>query len=259
MSINFAVRSETGHVRENNEDNFYCNNGIFMTPQEREKPFFMRGIAENPSIFAVFDGMGGEDCGELASLTAIETLAEHSDKILYGSYVELNDFVSDVNKRLNSLMQERNIVTGTTFVLVVVKDDSFTVYNLGDSRAYRLWNGILIRITADHTVAEDKVRLGILTPRRAEKSRERNILTGYLGMSDYKATMPDVNGPYYFNENKRVLLCSDGLTDMLSHREIAAIMTEAEDSSKAVNSLVDTALNKGGKDNITCIVIDCIT
>ena len=71
--VKFAVRSDVGRVRTNNEDNLYCN-GIVMTVSDRERPFFLAGITDTPAIFAVFDGMGGEDCGELASLTAAESL-----------------------------------------------------------------------------------------------------------------------------------------------------------------------------------------
>ena len=75
--IKFAARSDVGKVRTNNEDNLFCN-GVIMKEDERDKPFFINGICEAPCIFAVFDGMGGEDCGELASLTAAESLCEHA-------------------------------------------------------------------------------------------------------------------------------------------------------------------------------------
>lgn len=254
--INFAVRSETGHVRNNNEDNFFCN-GLFMNEAERDKPFFITGTAdgENPSVFAVCDGMGGEDCGELASLTAVKTLSEHFENIRHGAFEDVKDFVSSVNKKLVSFMHEQNIFAGTTLALVVVNAASFTAYNLGDSRIYRAHAGGLVKITDDHTVAEDKLRFGILTPKQAEKSSERNILTRYMGIShDIFSDTPDANGPYEFNE--RIMLCSDGLTDMLRHREILEIMNNAENVSDAVNYLVDRALDNGGKDNVTCIVIE---
>ena len=78
--IMFAVRSDVGNVRSNNEDNLFCN-GRIMTASERERPFFFEGVAEAPAIFAVCDGMGGEDCGEVASLTAVEELVKYSRKI----------------------------------------------------------------------------------------------------------------------------------------------------------------------------------
>lgn len=255
MIINFAVRSETGLVRTNNEDNFFCN-GIFMSNSEREKPFFLKGNSTLPCIFGVCDGMGGEDCGEIASFLTVETLSEYSNQIKLGSNQNVIDFVRAANSKLLSLMNKNNIRTGTTLALVVLKENFFTVYNLGDSRIYRLQNKRLIRVTDDHTVAEDKVRLGLLTPKKAELTYEKNILTKCIGIFDNEIT-PDVNGPYDFNDNQKILICSDGLTDMLSYNEISNIILSTNDISENVNNLVDKALLNGGKDNVTCLIISC--
>ena len=253
LIINFAVRSETGLVRTNNEDNFFCN-GIFMSNSEREKPFFLKGRTKVPCIFGVCDGMGGEDCGEIASFLTVETLSEYAEKIKLGSNKNVNDFVRASNAKLLSLMNKNNIRTGTTLALVVIKENFFTAYNLGDSRIYRVQNKRLIRVTDDHTVAEDKVRLGLLTPKQAEKTPEKNFLTKCIGIFDNEVT-PDVNGPYDFNENEKILICSDGLTDMLSYNEIANIILSTNDISETVNNLVNKALQNGGKDNVTCMII----
>lgn len=256
--IKFAVRSETGKVRKNNEDNFFCN-GIFMTEAEREKPFFMNGIAEVPCVFAVCDGMGGEDCGELASLLTVKTLAEHSNKILHGDYNDVEEFVKDANSKLMKIMHERNIMTGTTLALVTVSKNYFTLYNLGDSRIYRLNNQTLILSTDDHTVTYDLIRAGQLDPRKAKTHQYRNFLTRFVGCgNDENKIAPDVFGLLDLNENKRILICSDGLTDMLNHSELASIMNCYDEISDAVNALVDAALFKGGIDNITCIIWEVI-
>ena len=198
MQIKFTVRSEIGLVRKNNEDNFFCN-GIFMTADERDKPFFMTGTAEYPCVFAVCDGMGGMDCGELASITAVATLKEHREKILSGSSFEITNFIRDVNRKLFSLQRTQNVTAGATLALIVMQENSFTAYNLGDSRIYMTNNGELIRITDDHTVAEEKVRMGLMTPEKAKKSREWHILTRYLGTSNDEFTAtPDVRGSYYY-------------------------------------------------------------
>ena len=244
--INFAVRSETGFVRKNNEDNFYAN-GIFMSEQERDNPFFITGSADAPCIFAVCDGMGGEECGELASLMTVKTLDEHAEKIRIGFYKEVDDFAQNANRNLLSLP----VRSATTLALVVIKESNkFMAYNLGNSRIYRFENDRLLRITNDHTVAEDKVRMGLLTPKKAEQSSERHILTAYVGNRDY--TSPDFYGPY---NSSKIILCSDGLTDMLSYQEISTIVKNSESASETVNKLVDEALSKGGHDNVTCVVI----
>ncbi|MBQ6773972.1 MAG: serine/threonine-protein phosphatase [Synergistaceae bacterium] len=258
--IEFAARSETGNIRSNNEDNLFCN-GIFKTLDRLNEPFYLSGVSQTPCIFAVFDGMGGEDCGETASLTAAETLNEHSEKILRAvldddANFAVNNYVTDSAKRLRDIMKAQRVRTGTTLALAVIDDDSFTAYNLGDSRIYRLCNNHLIRVTDDHTVAEDKVRLGMMTPAKAAKSRERHILTRCLGIYDDALTLaPDINGPFDVSDNRAVLICSDGLTDMLTHKELNDIATSFKSPSEIVNALTDSALANGGHDNITCIFV----
>lgn len=258
IHVNFAVRSETGSVRKNNEDNFFCN-GIYMTPSERDRPFFMNGTAETPGIFAVFDGMGGHDCGELASLTAAETLAENSEKIRRGGSEDIERFVRNANDKLIDIMTEKGVITGTTLAMIVTGKKSFTAYNLGDSRIYRVKDGYLTRVNEDHTVAEEMVREGRLTPKQAEHHPMSNMLTRFIGRrDDYFALKPDVYGEFEYEDNGRALICSDGLNKMLSHREINVIMREAGSASEAVNGLTDEALRKGGYDNVTCIVLEFV-
>lgn len=247
-----------GRIRTNNEDNFYCN-GIYMTVSERERPFFLNGKISSPCVFAVCDGMGGEDCGELASLTTVETLAQSAKNVFQDNNAVLN-FVSNVNAKLVQIMRQQKIRLGTTLTMAVINDDSFTLYNVGDSRIYRveIESGTqrLVRATQDHSLAEDKVRMGLITPAQAEKDRDRHILTRYLGIDDDEFTFtPDVYGPFNFEKNKKILLCSDGLTDMLTYSEISEIMCTQADVSDITGNLVNAALSNGGKDNVTCIVI----
>lgn len=258
--IKFSVRSDMGRIRTNNEDNFYCN-GIFMTVSERERPFFLNGEIKAPCVFAVCDGMGGEDCGELASLTAVEILAKSAKKILRDNKAVF-DFVGEANANIVKLMRQQKIRMGTTLALAVINEDSFTLYNVGDSRIYRVEIEIdtksqrLIRVTDDHSLAEEKLRMGLITPAQAEKDRDRHVLTRYLGIDDDEFTFaPDVYGAFSFEKNKKILLCSDGLTDMLSFAEISEIMCADLDVSEISDNLVKAALDNGGKDNVTCIVI----
>lgn len=257
VQVKFAARSEVGLVRTNNEDNLYCN-GIFMTVSERERPFFVSGIAEGPCVLAVFDGMGGEACGELASLTAAQTLREHSAKILR-NVIDPDDgaerFVGDANERLLDIMRTHRLRMGTTLVMSVIGGVSFSMYNLGDSRGFRVENGRLLRVTDDHTVAEEKARMGLITMAQADKSRERHILTRCLGIYDDEAPVsPAVYGPFMFGENSGGLMCSDGLTDMLAFPDIAQIMRNYPEPADCVNALVEAALMRGGHDNVTCVV-----
>ena len=256
-TIKFSARSDVGHVRTNNEDNLYCG-GVTMTVSSRERPFFLNGISAVPSVFAVFDGMGGEDCGELASLTAAETLCEYAERIQNGTFEDVNQFANDTNKKLISIMRTQNIQTGTTMALISAGRESFTVHNLGDSRVYVLKDDNVILATEDHTLTAEKVRMGLITPKQALKDRDRNVLTRCLGIEDIFEVSPDFCGVFPFSECRRAMICSDGLTDMLSHKDIAEIMRKDEDVTVIVNELVDSALNNGGRDNVTCIVLEFV-
>ena len=261
LQIKFAVRSEIGRVRKNNEDNFFCN-GIFMSETERDNPYFLSGITSAPAVFAVCDGMGGEDCGELASLIAVQTLQKHSLNILKSvnnsdesiAYESVYRYVRDTNSILIDIMHSQHIRMGATLVMAAVNDDAFTLYNLGDSRGFRVHNGRLLLATDDHTVAAEKVRLGMMSPAQAEKSPERNILMRYLGDNEDWGAMPDASKRFLFTEHSGGLLCSDGLTDMLKFKDIADIIKANPEPEEAVNILVDTALENGGHDNVTCLV-----
>lgn len=255
-TIRFSARSDVGRVRSNNEDNLYCN-GVFMTVSSRERPFFLSGTSKLPSVFAVFDGMGGEDCGELASLTAAETLHGHAERISHGTFEDVNRFAMDANGKLISIMREQHIQTGTTMALISSGTESFTVHNLGDSRVYVLKDNTLILVTEDHTLTEEKVRMGVITPKQALTDRDRNVLTRCLGITDDAFDVsPDFCGVFSFSEYRRAMICSDGLTDMLSNKEIADIMSREHDVSQIADELVDAALNNGGRDNVTCIVLE---
>ncbi len=253
--IKFAARSEVGYFRKNNEDNLFCN-GVIMKENERDKPFFINGICEAPCVFAVFDGMGGMDSGELASLTAAESLCGHAERINHGTFEDMNQFAHDANAKLLSIMKQQNIQTGTTLALISSGTKSFAVFNLGDSRVYVRKGDTVIQVTDDHTVTAEKLRAGKITPKQAMTDRYRNVLTRCLGMSDSFSVSPDLCGVFPFIECNRAMICSDGLTDMLTHKEIAEIMKRDEDVSEIVNELVNLALNNGGHDNVTCIVID---
>lgn len=254
-TVKFAARSDIGRVRVNNEDNLYCN-GIIMESSDG-RTFSAEGECVIPCMFAVFDGMGGEDCGELASLTAAQSLQRHSEKILNGSSKDVYSFTDDTNSELLALMRKQHIRTGTTLAMITAGNDSFMAYNLGDSRVYRLAGKKLLRVTDDHTMAEDKVKMGLITPSQAEHDRDKNVLTRFLGIyGDEFEAMPETYGPFYFREGRRALICSDGLTNMAEHEELEYALSRGRSVSEIAGGLVDLALKNGGRDNITCIVLE---
>ncbi len=277
--LKFSAYSTVGLVRANNEDNLYCN-GIYMnTANSRENTSYSFSFArsihskgilnpedfslddafETPCIFAVCDGMGGEAQGELASLIAVKTLHEHSEEIKSGKTDEaVQSFISNANERLCKIMNETKSRTGTTLALVVISKDLVHAYNIGDSRIYKMQNGKFSCISEDHTVAAQKIKLGLLTPEQAEHDRSRHILTRCLGVFDEEMILTPYASPEFrADKTCRILLCSDGLTGMLPNEEIRNIMLTCKNCSYAVRKLVASALRNGGRDNTTCIVIDC--
>ena len=257
LEIKFSCRSDVGLVRKNNEDNFYCNGEILT-----QEKFFLNETVKTPCIFAICDGMGGESHGELASLTAVKVLNEHSEKIKLATSSKIIDeavqnFISDANKKICEIMRENSFRMGTTLDLVVISNNSIMAYNIGDSRIYKLQNGILSQISEDHTIAAQKIKMGLLTQEEARHDRSRHILTRCLGIfEDEMILTPNVISPLIIDKKLRLLLCSDGLTDMLSDEQIQNILLSNNDGQSAVNALVNFALECGGRDNITCLVID---
>ena len=255
--IFFSCRSDVGLVRKNNEDNFYCNGETL-----NQEKIFLNGTAENPCIFAVCDGMGGEEHGELASLTAVKVLEEHVEKIkLAASSNHVDEavqaFITDANDKICSVMRENSFRMGTTLAIVVISDNFIKAYNIGDSRIYEFQNGVLSQISEDHTIAQQKVKMGLLTSEEARHDKSRHVLTRCLGVfEDEMILTPHIIPPLSIGKELRLLLCSDGLTDMLSNQQIQNILLSNCDSKSAVNSLINSALQNGGRDNVTCLIID---
>ncbi|GHS95037.1 phosphatase [Synergistales bacterium] len=263
MRLSFSVRSHVGFARKNNEDNFCCD-GTILTPNEREAPFAASGIVNTPCIFAVCDGMGGESDGEFASFATVTALVEHSEKIKSAAALNKNeidkavqDFVFSANKILCDAMLVRSVRMGTTLALAVVTDDTIYPYNLGDSRIYARSDGEFRQFSEDHSLAEQKVKMGIITKEQARVDRDRNRLTRHLGIfEDEMTVMAAVLDPMPLDVTGRILLCSDGLTDMVTDARIDEILLASSGADTAAERLLDEALKNGGRDNVTCIVID---
>jgi protein phosphatase len=239
-----------GRVRNGNEDSFLCN--------------------EHDGIFVVCDGMGGAAAGELASRMA----SENAYAALLESGIEMDQsrglqstpaFESgysedDVRKAVaaaNSAVFQRASSDrrlegmGTTLVMLTFSTGHALIAHVGDSRCYRLRNGFLQRLTADHSLVEEQVRLGQITRKQAERSALQHVITRAIGTAAQVA--PDVlttdalSGDIY-------LLASDGLTKELKEDEVAALLSLKATEQFLAESLVHAANMVGGRDNITCIV-----
>lgn len=247
MKAIYSVRSHKGKVRENNEDNFLADE-FFLSAEYRNNPFSIDASAFSPFILAVCDGVGGEENGELASLTAVKTISGVKLQL----QKDLNGAVSSCIETVNNEICSISKRSGTTLALAVISEKETHCFNVGDSRIYLLKNKRFRRITNDHTSGAEKVKNGVISEENARKSKDGNKLTRCIGIGNYRSaeSYPVIKGKY------RLLICSDGLTDMVTDDEIEKTISENKNTSDAAEKLLQIALNKGGTDNITIIVAD---
>jgi len=203
-------------------------------------------------LFAVADGMGGARAGEVAAKAAVDEVAGLKDSDAVGER-NLAEVVAQANRRIHELSvgDESLAGMGTTMTAIAVGEDEVAIAHVGDSRAYRLRDGELERLTHDHSLVDEMVRAGRLTPEEAEVHPQRSIITRALGPEPevevermtYRARSGDV-----------YLICSDGLTTMVPEDGIAAILRARSSLKQAGAELVRAANEAGGRDNITVVL-----
>ncbi|MDR3311003.1 MAG: protein phosphatase 2C domain-containing protein [Oscillospiraceae bacterium] len=260
QKITFAARSDTGRVRTNNEDNLYID-GVFLTPETRDKPFSLVGEADLPCVFAVCDGMGGQADGEFASLTAAGTLARFAGRLMTAPQPQLAavaaEYVAAANGLLCDEMRKRAVRMGTTLALAVARADGIFAYSLGDSRIYALADGKLRQLSRDHTLAQTKIAAGLLTEEEARLGGDWHKLTACIGLfADEQEVVPDVIPALPAGRAARILICSDGLTDMVRDDRIEEILRSGGTAAGAADALLAEAIANGGRDNTTVVVFD---
>ncbi|HKN37926.1 MAG TPA: Stp1/IreP family PP2C-type Ser/Thr phosphatase [Acidimicrobiia bacterium] len=204
-------------------------------------------------LYAVADGMGGHRAGEVASATAIETL-----KAAYVGGQRLDDAVEAANAAVFAKAADDQALQGmgTTLTAVALEDDHTALLgHVGDSRAYLMRDGAVTQVTDDHSLVEQLVREGRLSPEEAQNHPQRAIITRALGID------AEVEVDTYRVDLKpgdRLLICSDGLTTMLSDDTIAVTLRRHPDPQQAADTLVDMANQAGGDDNITVVILDAL-
>ena len=210
-------------------------------------------IGNLPNLYIVADGMGGHKAGDRASSFAVEKFIEivKNDEAQQPFYL-MKKVLSMVNHELVLLSRERPEFEGmvTTFVAASVLEDSLYVMNIGDSRLYKMENH-LTQVTKDHSLVEELVRSGQLTKEEARVHPQKNLITKALGVEE--GIEPD----FFQLEMKagdRILLCSDGLTNMVEDKNLEKILVSLSDSRKAAEKMIEQANEKGGLDNIAVIV-----
>jgi protein phosphatase len=227
--IEHAHRTDTGRQRHANEDSYFAR----------------------APVFAVADGMGGAQAGEVASRIAAGAFQRGADSQAPPES-RLEQIALNANREIHELAQRDSSRAGmgTTLTAAMVQGNEVSLGHVGDSRAYVLRDGQLKRLTKDHSLVEELRRQGRLTEEEAEEHPQRSIITRALGPE------PEVNVDTMTFQAKAgdvFLLSSDGLTTMVSDEQIAAILAEAKTLRGAVNRLVDAANANGGRDNITAV------
>lgn len=254
MKYRGYIVSHGGNVRTNNEDNGYLdgyyrlNDKEFAWNYEKEK--------ENSIMTAVFDGMGGEDNGEVASRLAVRTMYSMKNK-RFSDITE--EYTINAGKKIQNNANGTHM--GTTYTALSVEDNVYYFSNLGDSRGYLFRDGVLTQMTKDHNMIQEMLKNGILTEEQAQKHPDRHTLYQYLGMREEEEEIepePYIAEPVEAQSGDICLLCTDGLTDMLSDQEISNILSEKQLAEEKIQKLLKTALEHGGKDNITILVLEAI-
>lgn len=244
MKVITAAKTDAGCVREANEDAYY----IYI-PQ-----------ADNPRLFyllAVADGMGGETAGKEASQTAIATLRvlltdkAKEDRPIYDIKGFLLDAFRKANEAVYAKGKELVAPMGTTLSAILIDKTEAYICHVGDSRAYLLREGRIMQLTEDHTLAEQMIRKGKSTRQELRASPMRSMLTRCIGTAE-EVTLDEPLGIELL-EGDVLLLCTDGLSNLVDDKEIIASVSCAANLKKACASLVSLARRRGGYDNITVV------
>ena len=268
VRIDVAAFSDKGKVRERNEDHFFVGRGgrhletLLTNIPTSDVP---TRFDETGYLMIVADGMGGHAGGEVASRMAITTLInivlhmpdwilrldeEHAQKVM--------DRAAERYRKVHEALQEKARLDpklrgmGTTMTAAYSIGDDLFVAHVGDSRAYLFRDGKLQLLTQDQTQAQLMADIGMISQKEVARHRLRHVLTNALGGSE-KAVRVDIQRLKLTNAD-RLLMCTDGLTDMVDNEGIARVLAGTESSDEACRRLVDLALENGGKDNVTVVL-----
>ena len=248
MRVVATGQTEVGCVRKHNEDNFL--------------------VEPELGLFVVADGLGGHAAGEVASQIVVEKIDQFITHTLERDRTWPVEYDVDLpydGNRLKAalLLADQGILNdirsnperesmGSTVVACLVHDDKVTLVHVGDSRAYLLNASGIRQVTRDHSWVADQVANGILTPEEARRHPFRNVITQALGNGgDLDVAVQELQ----VQELDRILLCSDGLSGMIQDEEIWSIVQTAPDVEEAARRLITKAMNNGGEDNITVVIV----
>lgn len=251
--LNSAAITNGGLVREKNQDNYYLN-GVYKDDLQRFDEIATDLEPRKFFLCAVFDGMGGEANGEWASLTAAHILSEYQDCDFSG---KADEYISKANAAIcQGIVDNNGLRTGSTLAILYIKDGKGYVFNIGDSRVYRIRKEQIETLSYDHTEAMRLVRLGLLPKEQMNSHPGKHRLTQHLGIFEDEMQL-EVHKSKKFSvkEDDVFVLCSDGLTDMLTDEEILQTVCETDGELDIAKALIKKALDNGGSDNVTVVVV----
>lgn len=238
--MNAYALTDVGRQRNMNQDY------VFST---------VKPVGNLPNLFIVADGMGGHKAGDLASKFSVNTFIDCVKNSGSSKPVQIiSDAIKHTNEELLKLAStsEDYRGMGTTFVVAVIYGKSVYVANIGDSRLY-LADRELKQVTRDHSYVEEMVQMGTLNREDARTNEYKNVITRALGGAEN--VIPDFF-EIEIEDNSRILMCTDGLTNMVTDKEIESVMSSHDDIMNKADKLVMMANQNGGKDNISVIIIE---
>ena len=242
--MRFGVESDKGKIRELNEDYFNI----------------LSGNEKVPLTFIIADGMGGHNSGEVASKMAVDYVSKyilkHPDHISNEEDIEENiiEIMNKANEAVyfGSTQNKEYSGMGTTLIICVVLNKKMYIGHVGDSRVYLIRDGAIKRITTDHSYIEELIKNGSLTREQAKNHPKKHIITRALGCENF------IEVDTYsceIKENDIYVLCTDGLTNMVSEQQIMEVACRNEDPKEACKEMIRLANEYGGEDNTTVIVL----
>lgn len=214
-------------------------------------------VGKLPNLFIVADGMGGHKAGDVASRMAIEKFVKYACTTHMTDPANILDAgIISINKEIFHLAESNRDYSGmgTTFVAATLVDNHLYIANVGDSRLYVIGRDIK-QITRDHSLVEDMVRMGMIAKEDARTHYKKNVITRAIGVIDDKSAVPDIF-EIEIEKGDKILLCSDGLTNMIDDYDIKKIVSGNENLEDAVSRLINQANENGGKDNISAVMVE---
>ncbi|MCT4544231.1 MAG: Stp1/IreP family PP2C-type Ser/Thr phosphatase [Vallitalea sp.] len=233
-------KTHIGKIRDINQDSFYISNDK---------------IGSLPNLYIIADGMGGHKAGEYASMCAVEEFVKYIEAN-NDSYIS-NAFINGINY-INKFIYNKSVTDeaysgmGTTFIVCSIENDKLYVANVGDSRLY-LINDTIKQITIDHSLVEEMISTGKLTRLEGKNHPNKNIITRAVGVDEsIECDIFTLN----ITEKEYILMCSDGLTNMLEDETILNVVGSNKKQEDKLDELITLALNNGGTDNIATVLIN---